>query len=95
MWGFVGINNERATITVGGSENTGMFGHNSDIMNKGNIDVNRKKFVLVWKTTGLSFADNKNFIVIGENSTGMLAENGGRVSKDGELSRLLVKILLL
>ena len=82
VWGFVGINNERATITVGGSENTGMFGHNSDIMNKGNINVTGKNSVGM-KTTGLSFADNKNFITItGENSTGMLAENGGRVSNE-------------
>ena len=82
VWGFVGINNSGATINVGGSENTGMFGHNSDIMNKGNINVTGKNSVGM-KTTGLSFADNKNFITItGENSTGMLAENGGRVSNE-------------
>ena len=30
--GFVGVNNEGATINVGGSGNTGMFGNNSDVV---------------------------------------------------------------
>lgn len=82
VWGALGINQEGATINVGGNENTGMYGYNSDIINYGTIEVNGINSVGM-KTSGLSFADNKGVITVtGENSVGMLAENGGKVTNE-------------
>lgn len=82
VWGASGINQEGATINVNGTENMGMFGYNSDVMNLGIINVNGINSAGM-KTSSLSFADNyKNITVTGENSVGMLSENGGRVSNE-------------
>ena len=62
-----------------------MFGNNSDVVNYGNINVTGENSFRYSEQLVLVLLITKSVITVtGENSVGMLAENGGRVTNGEE-----------